>query len=95
MVQNGTLVKGKTYAAFIMKDEDFCAKPLLAGILKLDHSEGLSYKMMQTAAQTNGYFFWTTKLIHDDREPRELTMEMLSISFRKVAEDRKSRFEKK
>ena len=60
----GVQVRGKVYPAFLLAHDDFAAKPLMmAGMVKLDPSDGISYKRLGAAAELNGVRFWTTKIV--------------------------------
>ena len=85
-------VQGKVYAAFLLSQADYAAKPLMAGMVKLDPSEGMTYKRMETAAELNGVFFWTTKIVLEDQL---LPMDAVKTAFKLWVDDRRSRFERK
>ena len=57
-----TLVHGKVYAAFLLANRDYDAKPLMAGMVKLDPSDGVTYKRLETAAELNGSSFGLRRL---------------------------------
>ena len=87
-----TLVHGKVYAAFLLANRDYDAKPLMAGMVKLDPSDGVTYKRLETAAELNGVFFWTAKIVVEDQQ---LPMDAVKASYRLWIDERKARFEKK
>ena len=88
----GVPVQGKVYAAFLLAQDDFAAKPLMAGMVKLDPSDGMSYKRLEVAAELNGVHFWTTKIVLEDQQ---LPLEVVQASYKLWIDERRSRFEKK
>ena len=58
----GVLVQGVVYAAFILAEEENSSEPLLAVMLKLDPSDGMTYKCLETEAELHGRHFWSTKI---------------------------------
>ena len=58
----GVIVQGVVYAAFILAEEENSSEPLLAVMLKLDPSDGMTYKCLETEAELHGRHFWSTKI---------------------------------
>ena len=85
-------MQGKVYAAFLLAHDDYAAKPLMAGMVKLDPREGVSYKRLEAAAELNGVHFWTTKIVLEDQQ---LPMQTVEACYKLWVEERRSRFEKK
>ena len=51
-------VHGKVYAFILLADGSFNSRPLMAGMVKLDPSDGVTYKRLEAAAALNGHRFW-------------------------------------
>ena len=59
-------LKGKIYAAFLMQDSSFNAKPLFASLLQLDAAaDGLNWSRIKAAALRDGRGFWSPIVLAD------------------------------
>ena len=65
VIMDGTLVQGKVYAAFFLLSKDWGSRPLLAAMVKLDPSDGVTYRVLENSADQNGVFFWPAKIVDD------------------------------
>ena len=71
---------GKVYAAFIMKEKDYTAKPMFAAMVRFE-KDGPNFHLLEKACDLNGRHFWAKKLLepHEElplSEDRELRLEV-------------------
>ena len=58
---------GKVYAAFIMKEKDYTAKPMFAAMVRFE-KDGPNFHLLEKACDLNGRHFWAKKLLEPHEE---------------------------
>ena len=58
---------GKVYAAFILREKDYNARPLFAAMLRFEKA-GPNYQLLEKACDLNGWHFWTKKILEPHEE---------------------------
>ena len=85
-------VHGKVYAFILLADGSFNSRPLMAGMVKLDPSDGVTYKRLEAAAALNGHRFWAKKIVE---EGDHLPLDEVESKFKLLVEEFQSKYEEK
>ena len=87
------LIEGKVYAALVMADDAWGAKPLFAGMVRLTPKEdGVNWKRLEAAVLLSGYHLFSPIIVKKDQS---LPADAVKASFDMWIKDQKTKHESK